>query len=454
MSLLLTLALACSTPAPDAPADAPATAPTATANPAPPPGQHGQPGNHGQPNKPTNPPPGGEQGMQDPSGFPKFHDMPAPDGPEPGPVGAFSEPFQLTAKPTGGYRPQIAVGPDDTLHAVYYDRTDDGDVVRYRQSKGGEWTAPEAVSPLTGRNWGPDLVTLDDGGLVLTWDHAAPDFSSQGWFRERSPGGAWGEALRMTPESDYEVGSTHVATAGDGELAYVYIGRTFGDFSRPFVAYWRWRKGDTWTEPVAFSDGSASAWHTNVESRPDGSVAAGWDEGPGGSSTVVFVASGKDGAFDAPENLSRNAKQGERPHWAFIEGGGDIEGIEDHVVYFHRGQQSRPLAVYHRAGKPGAWGPVNTPSEGLGGYHFDPEIAVSEDGTLCMVWGWDAGEKAELLYSLNTGDGWSAPLRVAEIGWGKPGLPSIDIDSAGTFHVVWNQGVRGYNEVYYATLKL
>ena len=71
-----------------------------------------------------------------------------------------------------------------------------------------------------------------------------------------------------------------------------------------------------------------------------------------------------------------------------------------------------------------------------------------------MGWGWDAGEKAELLYSVNTGEGWSEPLRVAEIRWGKPGLPSIDVDSEGTFHVVWNQGVRGYNEVYYASLRL
>ena len=39
---------------------------------------------------------------------------------------------QLTSKPTGGYRPQIAVGANDVLHAVYYDRTDDGDIIRHR----------------------------------------------------------------------------------------------------------------------------------------------------------------------------------------------------------------------------------------------------------------------------------------------------------------------------------
>ena len=99
------------------------------------------------------------------------------------------------------------------------------------------------------------------------------------------------------------------------------------------------------------------------------------------------------------------------------------------------------------------WSNLQEPSLGYGGFHFDPEIAVNHDGTLCLVWGWDSGEDAELVYAINKGDGWSKPQKVADINWGKPGLSSIDVDSKGNFHVVWNQGVRGYNEVYYATLR-
>ena len=44
---------------------------------------------------------------------------------------------------------------------------------------------------------------------------------------------------------------------------------------------------------------------------------------------------------------------------------------------------------------------------GYGGFHFDPEIAVNQDGTLCLVWGWDSGDDAELVYAINKGDGWS-----------------------------------------------
>ncbi len=105
-----------------------------------------------------------------------------------------------------------------------------------------------------------------------------------------------------------------------------------------------------------------------------------------------------------------------------------------------------------RSGKPGAWGELVEPSAGLGGFHFDPDIAIRPDGTLCLVWGWDQGQDAELVYSLNRGQGWETPKKVADIDWGKPGLPSLDVDSQGRFHVVWNQGVRGENHVYHAVL--
>jgi hypothetical protein len=125
----------------------------------------------------------------------------------------------------------------------------------------------------------------------------------------------------------------------------------------------------------------------------------------------------------------------------------------DHLVWFHK-ERSRPVHIYTRSGRPGAWGPTQEPSQGFGGYHFDPDIAINAAGTRCLVWGWDAGTEAELVYSVDRGGGWSSPRRVAQIRWGKPGLPSLDVDSKGRFHVIWNQGVRGTNQIYYAQLEL
>jgi hypothetical protein len=434
----------------------PGTAPVATGPAA---GAHasgpGGPPLPGGPGGPPGAPPGGPGGpgapggsggaFQDPTGFPSFHDQQAPAGPEPGPAGAFSRAIPLAQRPAGGYRPQIATGPDGTLHAVYYDRVQAGDIIRYRQSTdgGATWSAPETVSFEEGRNWGPDIVVRPDGTVVIVFDQADAQFRSRGWLRERGAAG-WGEIEALTPDGDREIGSGHVANAAGGDLAYVYIAKQLGEAFR-FAATWRWRTAGVWSDAVAFTDGSEDAWHTNVERRPDGSVLAGWDVGNGGSETTLYVAEGKDGRFSAPENLTATSHPGERPHFAFAPG-------KDWVAWFHK-QGGVPLHVYVRAGRPGAWGPTEELSAGVGGFQFDPDIAVNKDGVLCAVWGWDAGHEAELVYALNRGSGWDPPKRVANVGWGKPGLSSIDPDPSGTFHVVWNQGVRGSNEVYYASLR-
>ncbi|MEC8276363.1 MAG: hypothetical protein VXZ96_14515 [Myxococcota bacterium] len=418
-------------------------------------GQPGQPGPQGQGAGPSGPPPmsgpnaataGSGGAFQDPSGFPPFHDWPAPQGPAITAMGKWGPVQQLTSKPTGGYRPQIAVGVNDVLHAVYYDRTDDGDIIRHRISSdsGGSWSSPQQLGHDSERNWGPDIVARADGSVVVVYDHALEDFSSRGYLTTFQ-NGSWSQPTPLTPDDGGEIGSGHVAqTVGDG-LAYIYIAKKLGPEYK-FQARTRWFDGQNWSEPTPLSDGTEDAWHTNVERRPDGSVLAGYDIGTGGAATTLYLVNGEGTAFESPQNVTRSGKSGERPHFAFQKNGMDT------VTWFHK-EKGQPIHIYVRQGKNGKWGAVVEPSKGYGGYHFDPDVAVNEDGTLCLVWGWDSGDDAEMVYSINKGDGWSTPLKVADINWGKPGLASVDVDSSGSFHVIWNQGIRGYNEVYYTKLE-
>lgn len=396
-------------------------------------------------------PPGSGAALQDPFGFPVFHNWPAPGGPPPGPQGAWSAAVRLSGDAGGGYRPQVVSGLDGTLHAVFYARLDAGDLIRHRTSTDGEaWTAPVHVGWEDQRNWGPDLVARADGSVVLVFDHAQPDFSSRGfvttWTEDE---GRWGSPTALTPEDpEGEVGSGHVADATGDDLVYIWIGKKMDPQSR-FVAKARWRSQGSWGPAVALTDGVEDAWHTNVERRPDGSVLAGWDVGTGGGETRLFVAEGRNGGFSTPEDLSVPPGQpGERIHFAF-----GPDGV-DHLAWFQK-EAGRPVRVCVRSGRPGAWHPeVATPSAGVGGFHFDPDIAVNERGDRVLVWGWDAGADAELVYSVDRGGGWSPPAKVADLDWGKPGLPSVTAGPAGRFHVVWNQGVRGENHVYAATLEV
>lgn len=434
--------------APEGPSAPTASAPVVGPPGAPPNGPPGAgPGRPGGPMGPMGPAgaPGQSGAMlQDPSGFPPFHDQPAPKGPAIEGLGAFSAPVLLTETQGGGYRPQIAAAPDGRLHAIYYERTDAGDLIRHRVSQDGlTWSAPTPLGLEKDRNWGPDIVARADGSVVVVFDHAKPDFTSRGYLTIWRDG-AWSKPEPLTPDDGGEIGSGHVADAVGDQLAYVWIGKPLSETAR-FVARWRWYADGKWSEINDFSDGSQDAWHTNVERRPDGSVLAGWDIGSGGSATTLYVAEGRDGQFSKPENLTATGKPGERPHFAFGK-----DGV-DHVTWFHK-EGGQPIAVYVRAGRPGAWGPVDEPSAGKGGFHFDPDIAINDAGVRVLVWGWDAGQDAEMVYSVNSGKGWSEPRKIADLNWGKPGLASVSVDPQGAFHVVWNQGVRGDNKVYYAKL--
>ena len=383
--------------------------------------------------------------FQDPSGFPPFHDWPAPEGPAIDKMGQWGEVKQLTKRPTGGYRPQIAVGENDWLHVVYYDRTDQGDIIRHRISKdsGDGWTEPNQLGHDSERNWGPDIIALEDGSVIVVYDHALEDFTSRGFMTVYNDG-SWSTPTPLTPDDGGEIGSGHIAQAQGDNLAYIYIAKQVGP-EHKFQARYRWFDGNDWSSPTALSDGLEDAWHTNVERRPDGTVLAGYDIGTGGAATTLFLVQGVGSSFEAPQDITRSGKSGERPHFAFQESGEDV------VTWFHK-EKGQPTHIYVRYGQNGSWGEIDEPSKGYGGYHFDPEIAVNDDGVYCLVWGWDSGDDAELVYAINSGGGWSAPQKVADLNWGKPGLASLDVDSNGQFHVVWNQGVRGYNEVYYSTL--
>ncbi|NOY25877.1 MAG: exo-alpha-sialidase [Oligoflexia bacterium] len=382
--------------------------------------------------------------IQDPSGFPMFHSLPAPPGPPIDKLGDWTNLQRLSIEPGGGYRPQIVSGPDGHLHVVYYQRTDHGDLIRHRhRPKGGDWTTPVLVGFDQGRNWGPDIVARQDGSVVVVFDHSRADLTSRGYITTWQ-NDTWSEPQPLTPQDGEEIGSGHVADAVGDDLAYVWIGKPVGTDTH-FAAHWRWRKGSTWAPRHAFTDGTQDAWHTNVERRPDGSVLAGWDVGVGGTATTLFVADGRDGEFSTPENITALSHPGERVHFAF----GD-DGV-DHLTWFHK-KAGLPRAVYVLNGHPGAWGQAQEPSQGKGGFQFDPDIAVNSQGVLCLVWGWDSGADADLVYSLNKGQGWSDPRKVAELDGGKPGLPSIAVDDSGAFNVVWNQGVRGRSQVWYARL--
>ena len=81
---------------------------------------------------------------------------------------------------------------------------------------------------------------------------------------------------------------------------------------------------------------------------------------------------------------------------------------------------------------------------GYGGYHFDPDIAVNQK--VSASWGVGWWKPSGMVYSINRGK--DGPPAHGKHWLGQTRIASIDVDRDGRFHVIWNQGIRGYNEVY------
>ena len=157
-------------------------------------------------------------------------------------------------------------------------------------------------------------------------------------------------------------------------------------------------------------------------------MVAGFDIGTGGAATTLYFVEGRDGTFgDFAEHHARMANQESDLILRLLTMWTMSPGFTKNLV-----NQSTFTFVLTRLVPINGDG-VEEPSKGYGGFHFDPEIDINKDGVLCLVWGWDAGQDAEMVYSLNRGNGWSTPKKIADVNWGKPGLASLSTDSKGQF---------------------
>ena len=153
-------------------------------------GQPGQPGPQGQgvvlvvrqcqvPNAATA---GSGGAFQDPSGFPPFHDWPAPQGPAITAMGKWGPVQQLTSKPTGGYRPRSQWV--STMSCMRYIMTaptmETSFAIAFRviqEAHGLHLSSWDMSQNAIGDQ---DIVARDDGSVVVVYDHALEDFQAEG----------------------------------------------------------------------------------------------------------------------------------------------------------------------------------------------------------------------------------------------------------------------------------
>jgi hypothetical protein len=110
----------------------------------------------------------------------------------------WSAPFDLGRNPLPAFSPNLAVGPDDVLHATWGDRRNGGGtrVFYARSFDGGQsWEAGRDISGPNTQSAGPALISVDQRNRVhIAWHVGEPDNPSAPasicYYRRSADGGA------------------------------------------------------------------------------------------------------------------------------------------------------------------------------------------------------------------------------------------------------------------------
>jgi hypothetical protein len=138
--------------------------------------------------------------------------------------GTWSDLIEVAASDGGSKYPQVAVGPDGTMHMIYYRQA--GETIYRSRSADGTWTPVLDFAGVNVSNNAGDshnspwfgIEAGDDGTVHTVW-HDDTDGDSEIWYRSLSTEGIWEPALDMDPVnvSDNTGGSYYPDIAlGDG----------------------------------------------------------------------------------------------------------------------------------------------------------------------------------------------------------------------------------------------
>lgn len=398
--------------------------------------------------------------MPPPGGFPPPGSMlppSSPNGPIPripgdgeGIVPAVGQdwlpPRTVASRPAGGHRPQIAVDSRGGLHVVYYKRIGDADAVVYRHAPGGgSFGAEQPVSQLDAQNWGPDLVIGPDDRPWVSYDHAQKDFTGQVFMVHQTSGG-WSQPERISEATGVETSSSHLAFEPDGTLTVVWLSRNPQPGGRSDVLMRSRSPGGSWSGISTQYQGNQDALHSNImRGAGMGIDVVGFDLMPRPGYRQVRIAVIRDGRIGPFRPVGDADLSTERPNFGF---GADGTLFAAWTDSYQGARVGVSYVTGRLEGDEASWSEPGRITKGFRGGHYDPDIAGNSRGDVVLVWAWQDGEKASILYSRWEKGRFSAPRQIHPV-IGMTSLPSIYAAPSGQFHLVWNHGSPDATEVMY-----
>jgi parallel beta-helix repeat protein len=150
---------------------------------------------------------------------------------------AWSVPVELP----GCCSPDLAVGPENTVHVVW---AADEDIVYTSKPKDGEWTDPISISGTLSTNPSSPVIAVNRAGTIgVVWDEIGLDISVL--YAGKGMDGTWSEPVLLSRHDHTLGGSESLAAGNDGTIHVVW--------GQSRIFYSNLSPGREWSAPLKLS---------------------------------------------------------------------------------------------------------------------------------------------------------------------------------------------------------
>ncbi len=205
--------------------------------------------------------------------------------------GAWSAPRQLFL----GSQPVIVSAGDDGVGMLFVQPNGSVMDVFYTHWDGSAWASPRNISQTSGNSVSPDLAVGPDGHLHAVWTDTSPGYPAI-YQADSSDGVIWSSG----PVPDASGISPAIAVGKNGELFVVWQQRYAGDATPYEVFLCSYTSQDGWSLPEDISNSpDVSSTLPDLSASPDGTVHVVWQEG-----NDILYTWGLPDSWAAPAHLS------------------------------------------------------------------------------------------------------------------------------------------------------
>jgi hypothetical protein len=370
------------------------------------------------------------------------------------------------------WRPSLAVAPDGTTYAGWWDDTTGDAEIYVRVWNGSSWeevgigsASGGGISNNTGVSFDQSLVVALDGILYAAWKDDSSGileiyvraWNGSSWEEVGASSASGGGISNNTGSSEFP----SLAVAPDGTLYAAWYDNSEGNWEI-YVRAWN---GSSWEEVGAssasgggISNNTGSSEFPSLVLAPDGAPYVAWHDDSGGSWEIYVRA--------------WNGSSWEEVGIGSASGGGisntggnswipSLAVAPDGTLYatWHDDSGGN-LEIYVLAWNGSSWEEVGIGSASSGGISNNtgssefPSLVVAPDGTLYVAWHDDSGGSWEIYVRAWNGSSWEEVGAGSASGGGisdNTGVsfdPSLVLASDGTPYVAWHDDSGGSWEIY------